>query len=268
MSGADFSKKAVDRAVIRQTAQHPSVLYPAGAAVVGGLAALSIGPSLAILGVAAAGGLLAAGGWAVNQFFRRDKLASRYVQAMREKMMAEHSQAVEKLEHGLNEINSKPGMAQLRRAREKFDSFRTVLGSKMNPDEITFGRYLGIAEQVYFAVLDNLERVINVSRSSRAIDVDYTRKRRDELVNMNDRDSAEDVELHTLTERLELAGKQQKNIKDWLASNEQAMTQLDNAAMQLAAIETQRGRSSVNLETSMAELQRLANNAILYDRSN
>lgn len=268
MSGADFSKKAVDRAVLRQTAQHPSVLYPAGAAVVGGLAALSVGPSLAVVGVAAAGGLLAVGGWAINQFFRRDKLAGRYVQAMREKMLSEHSQAVEKLEHGLREISSKAGLAQLRRAREKFESFRTVLGSKMNPDEITFGRYLGIAEQVYFAVLDNLERVINVSRSSRAIDVEYTRKRRDELVALSERDSAEEIELQTLTERLELAGTQHRNMKDWLAANEQAMTQLDNAAMQLAAIETQRGRSSVNLETSMAELQRLANNAILYDRSN
>ena len=44
------------------------------------------------------------------------------------------------------------------------------------------------------------------------------------------------------------------------------MTQLDTTAMTLAAVETRRGLATVDLETAMGELQRLAATTALYDR--
>lgn len=261
----DFSKKAVSRAVLKQTTQHPTVLYPAGAAIIGGIAMAAIGPSIVALGAAIGGGVLALGSWAVNHLARRDSFATAYVAAMRDKMMNEHTEAMGQLKGHLTEVGSETGLAQLRRVKEKFDSFKTVLSSKMEPNELTFGRYLGIAEQVYFSVLDNLARVVSVSRSAAAIDIEYTRARHGQLNAMESRDKAEETEMNTLARRLELANEQGQRIKDWLAMNEEAMTQLDHTAMELAAIETKRGLASLNLETAMAELQRLAASAENYD---
>ncbi len=264
----DFSEKAISKAVTRATSQHPSVLYPAGAAVVGGLAAVALGPSLAALGVLIGGGALAAAGWAFNRILRRDYFANRYVRKLREATLAEHAQAMEDLERDLTEIESREGLSQLRRAREKFNAFCAVLNRKLKPEELTHSRYLGIAEQVYFAVLDNLKRIAGVTRSAAAIDVDYTRGRIDELKAGKNLSAAREQELNSLKRRLALADEQTEKIHDWLADNEDAMTQLDHTAMALAATETKRGLAEVNLETAMAELARLAGQAQQYDRDN
>jgi hypothetical protein len=265
---ADFSKKAISRAVLRQTTQHPSVLYPAGAAIIGGLAAIALGPSLATLGALAAGGAMAFGGLAINQWLRRDYFANKYVTALREKLLSQHAQAMKALEKGLTEIDNKPGQAQLRRVREKFESFKAVLNDKLDPNELTHSRYLGIAEQVYFAVLDNLSRIVSVSRSGGAIDVDYTRQRLQELSDIQQPGHAEQQEITTLEQRLALSEQQQARVKEWLAANELAMTQLDTTAMTLASTETTQGLAKVDLETAMSELQRLASTTALYDRDN
>ncbi len=262
----DFSEKAISKAVVRATSQHPSVLYPAGAAVVGGLAAVALGPSLAALGVLIGGGCLAAAGWAFNQLLRRDHFANRYVKKLREATLADHARAMEDLERDLAAIDSDAGLNQLRRAREKFSAFSEVLNRKLKPSELTHGRYLGIAEQVYFAVLDNLKRVAGVSRSAAAIDEDFIRQRLSELGRAENLSKAQQQELESLKRRLSLAEEQTEKIDAWLAANEDAMTQLDQTAMALAATETKRGLAKVNLETAMAELQRLAGQAHAYDR--
>jgi hypothetical protein len=265
---ADFSRKAISRAVLKQTTQHPSVLYPAGAAIIGGLAAVAMGPGVVVLGAIIGGGAIALGGWAINQVMRRDYFANRYVTQLREQLLNRHQVEMANIQQGLTELGNDIGLAQLRRVQEKFDAFKIVLSSKLQETELTHGRYLGIAEQVYFAVLDNLSRVVGVSRSMAAIDVDYTVKRLRELEALESRDSAEQLELDTQVDRMKLAEEQNARIKNWLAANEHAMTQLDHAAMTLAAIETTRGLAKVDLETSMAEMQRLAKATALYDRDN
>ena len=262
----DFSEKAISRAVLRQTSQHPAVLYPAGVGVVGGLAVLALGPSLLGLGALAAGGALALGGWAVNQWLRRDHFASRYVKALRERLADEHTEVLQALESGLTEIASKPGLLQLRRVQEKFEAFGNVLRSKLKPGELTYSRYLGIAEQVYFAVLDNLDRIVNVSRGIAAIDLNYTGERLAELEALQRPAEAESRELESLRQRVALAKQQRGQIKDWLAANELAMTQLDHTAMTLAGTDTMRGLARLDLETAMTELQRLAAATALYER--
>ena len=101
-----------------------------------------------------------------------------------------------------------------------------------------------------------------------AIDVDYTVKRLRELEALESRDAAEQSELDSQRDRMKLAEEQHARIKNWLAANEHAMTQLDHAAMTLAAIETTRGLAKVDLETAMLEMQRLAKTTALYDRDN
>ncbi|MEM9300514.1 MAG: hypothetical protein AAGE01_00300 [Pseudomonadota bacterium] len=263
----DFSPKAINRAVLKESTQHPTVLYPAGAAVIGGLAAIALGPGLVALGAMAAGGVIATSGLLINRFARRDFFASRYVRKLREQALNRHSELLEFLKKGLKQIDSELGYRQLQRVQEKFDAYQEVLGGKFKPHTLTYSRYLGIAEQVYFAVLDNLNRIVGVSRSIAAIDVEYSRRRIAELEAGAVESDAARNELATLRQRLELDVEQRARIEDWLAANEVAMTQLDTTAMTLATVETTQGLAKVNLETAMDELQRLAANTAAYDRA-
>src|SRR5712672_1780597 len=78
----DFSPRAVSRAVFSETLQRPHVLYPTAIGILGGVAALLLGPSTLFIAPAIAGAALGVGGWAYEYVFKREEHARSYVQSM------------------------------------------------------------------------------------------------------------------------------------------------------------------------------------------
>src|SRR5438309_1501739 len=67
----DFSKRAIDWAVLSSSLQHPAVIYPAAAGVLGGLGAALLTASPALITGAAIGGGVALVSLGVNCLLRR-----------------------------------------------------------------------------------------------------------------------------------------------------------------------------------------------------
>src|SRR5438477_12494898 len=81
---ADFSPRAVSRAVLHETLQKPYVLYPTAVGLLGGLAALVLSPTMLFVAPAAIGLSLGLGGWALDYTLRRDQHAADYLKRLHE----------------------------------------------------------------------------------------------------------------------------------------------------------------------------------------
>jgi hypothetical protein len=261
--GDRFSKRAVSRAVLKATAQRPYVLYPAAIGILGGAAALALGPSLAFVIPAVLGAVVGAGGWALDYALRRERYANDYLHAMQEVLESRRAEAVAALERDLAEVGSEEGAGQLERLEEKYRTFETLLARKLQREEITFGRYLGIAEQVFLSALDNLGRIVDTRRSIQAIDHRYVEHRMKELRRGPD-SAARREEIASLEARLSLREEQLEKVATWLARNESAMTTIDLTMGSIAEMDTTRGHASMDMESAMQELSRLAGRAQSY----
>ena len=270
---SDFSQSAIQKAVTRKTLEHPVVIYPAVMSVLGGFSLALFGVSPWLIGAAAGGFGLAFVSWLVNFSLRRDSFASDYVRALHQRIEKQSQEKKEHLIKALNDVASVQGERQFKRFSEKFSAFQSMLAKKLNPGEITYGRYLGMAEQVYLGAIDNLQSIVDALKAMQVIDIRYIQKRIVELDGLKkDADELrakglEDInasEYKALSKRSELYHTQKQKVDKLLAQNEEALTQLDITIAAVAELRTNDKAATMDLETAMSELQKLASRAHKY----
>lgn len=264
---ADFSPKAVARAVLKDTVTKPYVLYPAAVGILGGMAALLLSPAAVFVIPAAIGGTIGAGAWAVNYLFRRDKMSRDYLERLHHKLASRAKETAAQLRQELGELGHQAGQEQLQRFASKFAACEDLLRRKLNPNEMTFGRYLGMNEQVFLAGLDNLREISEALRSVSTIDEGRARKRLLELKAQGAGRPAQQQEALALQGRIALLDKQRNKIENWLAENELAMTQMDQAMAAIADMDTALDQAQLDMQPAMQELRVLLERAHNYARS-
>ena len=264
MSSIDFSQSAVKKAVVRNTVEHPVVLYPTVLSALGAFSMLLFGLNPLLVSLAAGGFGIAFLSWLINYGIRRDTFANAYVKKLYEQMEEQRQSRIRHLKEALVDVSSKEGKSQFIRLSEKFSIFETILGKKLNPNELTYGRYLGMAEQVYLGAVDNLQQVATTLKAVEVIDAGYIRKRLEELKNRDLSTAEIKSEMNTLNERLMLFDKQHKKVQTLLSQNEEAMTKIDVTIAAITDMRTEDDTATIDIETAMNELQRLANRAQDY----
>ena len=261
---SELSPESIRRAVLSASLQHPSVVYPATLGVLGGLGAFMLAGSPVVLAATAAAGgvaLIAAG---VNYFLRHDRIAGSYVEALRSRMAAERQARIADLETDLKEVRSQEGAMQLERFVEKIETFQSILTEKLSPSELTFARFSAIAEAVFLAGVDNLRAIHLSLKALAAIDQPYIRNR----VGMLEKKLGEDKpgdELTGLREQLAQAEKLLARVKTRLGENELALAELDRATGAIGDMRTESSRASLDMESAMAELARIAQRSKDYN---
>ncbi len=251
----DVSPKAVRKAVVGAASQRPLTIYPAVVAMLGGAFALLVDANIFSLGALAIGSGITAINWGWEFFARGGKHATHFIQQCREEIAQRRRAALQDVESSLREIHSAQGLKQLELFKSKYANFVAVLERKLESNELTFHRYLTIAEQVYLGGLDNLENAALAMKSVSAIDVDHVQK---ELQRLHDQHTdAAKKQVEQLRTRMHLKESQSLRASALLLENEQALTQLDHVAAKISAIQTRQGRAQVDLDDAMLELQRL-----------
>lgn len=156
------------------------------------------------------------------------------------------------------------GSTQIRLLQDKLSSLTEILQRQLDSGEITYSRYLGMAQEVFGAAIDNLHEVDVVLRSVSTIDVNYIRDRLLELDRGGQKSSHHEREYQALQERTALLEDQTKRVAELMAQNESAMTVIDRTAAAMAGTRTGQGMSKLDAETAMAELEQLAKRAGKY----
>lgn len=201
---------------------------------------------------------LAALAWLINFFARKNALSVKYLNELRLRLQKQREQRIKNIATDLQELDYEAGAVQLGNLKAKYDSFVAVIEEKFQPGEITFGRYLGIAEQIYLAGIDNLLEATVALKSVRSIDRAYVEKQLKHLDENGVENDAADYEV--LHERLRLLDEASEYVDRLLIENEKAMTQMVETSARLAKVKTSRSEANMELDQAMTELSYLAEN--------
>ncbi|SMF57309.1 hypothetical protein [Pseudobacteriovorax antillogorgiicola] len=272
MESPDFSKQSTDKAVLAETLQHPLTLGFATIGIFGGAASalFSLGTLPALVGVG--GASLAALSWIVNYMFRKEIFAARHIQKLQTMLDEHRRETVRKIETQLKELEGEPGLTtycqqgaeQFHRSKQRYENLAQILRSKLSTSELTYSRYLGTAEQVYMAVLDNLLQVVHSLQSIKPIDSVYMNERLKILNEIEPKTDADLKEVNTLEDRKNLRDQQIELINQILTNNEEAMTMLDRTAASIALMRAGVSQTEQGLDDAMKDLEDLAKRTTRY----
>lgn len=254
----DLSPQAIHKAVQATAIQSPLTVYPAGAALLGGVYALAIYPSTLALSVMGIGLTAGMGSWLYKAVINHNATANNYVQAYRTDLETRRQKAIENLNSEFKQVDLPEASAQLELFKTKYDNFVKILDKKLVPGELTYNRYLSIAEQVFLGGLDNLESAALAMHSISAINI----PRINELLEREENTE----KIAEYRARLTMHTDQMDRIQGILVENEKALTQLDHVSTKIASINTNQGRAQVALEDAMSELSHLIQRANTYSK--
>lgn len=270
---SDYLPAAIQKAVVQAGLKHPVTIYSIAlgisAGVVGGLFDISM-----LLG-AAIGLTLLGPTWAVVQvFFRHEAIGSRYLESLHRRQKQYEIHLIGTIETGLRSCitvdglarSAKTGIAQLKSIRIKLDNIKELLGIKLRPNEITYGRFFGAAEQVSLSVLDNLNAVASILKSATSIDLTYIHERLGELEEKSQSGPEDADQRQSLQARLDLWNSQIKTIDRLMTSNEAAMTEMERISAAVAKWPQDRKFSDSDIESAIDQLHALASQAHDYEK--
>lgn len=259
----------VKRAVLSKSIQHPLTLYPTAVGVLGVLALGLFGPSAAVVGAIGAGFGLGLGSWATHYFLRGDRLASEHLREAHEVLEQRKRELLSGLAARLKEAKRHPGVAdyvsqaveQLNMIQQRFETFRSLLGDKIRPEEISYGRFFVVGEQVFLAVLDGLHSIAARLHSISTIDPRYIDQRLKALNRLKTLAPADHEEAATLKAREDLRERQLHRINELLTFNESAITEFDRVNTTVAELRGASSHTRTDIESATQELQVLVDRA-------
>jgi multidrug efflux pump subunit AcrA (membrane-fusion protein) len=254
-STKDITAKDIKKAVVSASLQRPLTLYPATIGLLGGFYAFMFGANPFALGAMVAGGTVTLANWVYEYFAKGDNHANQFVMRFRKELERRRTEALEHLEDELTDIHNDQAASQVKLFKSKYDNFHAILDRKLEMTELTYNRYLSIAEQVFLNGLDNLENAAIALKSISTIDEDRILNDIAKLTQENS--SSSQHRTNELQTRLALRNEQLRRVNELLAINETALTQLDQVAAKIANIDTKQNRAHVDMEDAMDELRRL-----------
>jgi len=266
----DFSSASIAKEVRKRILWNGTSSVAIPLAILGGLAFAVLEPSLLLLILAGGGIAAGSGSWLAN-WLRKDTFASEHIRKLREQMTAERDAKRQRLTKELTAYSeaamagadyAKQGVQQFAIAQKGFDVLQEILAEKLSPQELFFGRFLGTAEQLHLAILDNIREIASLLKSVGVIDADYIEDRLKKLSRLEKEGKftkADEEEREALGASLGIREEQFEKINVLLTRNEEALTALDRTRAEVAQMRTSAsGEATMDLETARAELERLA----------
>lgn len=151
--------------------------------------------------------------------------------------------------------------AQADRLYTRYARALDVLATKFDRREVTYERSRGMVADVCRAAVDTLGGMASLAGGIVEIDADYVRRR---LSREGHRLTVEEREA--LQGRLLLVDDTERRLRDLTARNEAALTVLDQAAVAVARLETDRPQASVTADLALQDLRRFIERAEQYER--
>ncbi|MBF0314729.1 MAG: hypothetical protein HQK50_17010 [Oligoflexia bacterium] len=260
-------RKNSAKVVLQESLQHPLTLFPTAAGILGGVGSALFGVTALSASLAIAGITIGLGSLLLNYFYRGDYFISRHLKALQVQADRQMQLLSERLKQSLNQREltteasqfAKQALTQLELLQKKYQGLKTLLERKLNPQELTFGRFLMSADQVHHAILDNLDMIADKLAGLASIDQRYSETRIREIKQQRSMDAADEEELKTLQAREELRVAHMEKINVLLTYNEQALTALDKSSAAITEMKGKSGRSPVDLTFATQELESIAN---------
>lgn len=149
-------------------------------------------------------------------------------------------------------------LKQLLRVIDKFEKFKNILDVKLEEEELTYKKFMSVTEEVYYNILDNLQKIMDIYSSIEDIDPGYIEYRIEKLEKKEDLDRETGEELKALKERRNMLFNELSAIEKYISINEKAMTDIDYMKIKLARLNISKGQARREFELSLADLRKTA----------
>jgi len=254
----DFEEQAIIKALNKSIMDNWLVGASIGAIPVGILTAILLGTGV---GIPIIGGALLVGGgtWAWKRFFKGDRFFDKYRDHLRQLLDEDTERRRNELQQSLEAYGNKHACEQLEQFQTKIKVFMEILDMKFpDKNQLTYNRYYTIAQEVFLSGIDNLNEVLLIHKTLDAIDLDYIERSLQRL-DKQEQNAATKREQSSLLQSKQQYQNQQQDIKNLMAQNEEALSKLDEAIVQVQDIKrSTNNESQFDMETSMEQLHRIA----------
>ena len=262
----DFEEEAIIQALNKSIMDNWFVGATIGAIPVGILTAILLGTGV---GVPIIGGaiLLGGGTWAWKRFINGDRFFEQYRNHLRQLLDEDTERRRSELQQSLDAYGNKHACEQLEQFRNKIKVFIEILNVKFpDKNQLTYNRYYTIAQEVFLSGIDNLKEVLLIHKTLDAIDMDYIERSLQRLEQRGN-DTTAKRELNSLLQSKQQYLDQQQDIKDLMAQNEEALSKLDEAIVQVQEIKrSEINESQLDMEASIEQLHRMAQQTYKFSR--
>ncbi|WP_136254095.1 cobyrinic acid a,c-diamide synthase [Onishia niordana] len=162
----------------------------------------------------------------------------------------------------LLEVDRQDHAPQADRLYSRYCHVIGVLGSRFEVGELAYERARGLVTQVCLGAIDNLTAMAHQASGISGVDAAYVRRRL-----TRDADQLTIEERIALKRRLALVEDTEHQLRQLAARNEAALTALDDAAVAVARLRTDKPQASLAADQACAELKRFVEGAERYDRN-
>ena len=183
-SAEDFTSRAVYRAVLTDTLQHPATILPAAMSAVGGLYLGVIGLDPMAFAITFGSALVATGAWIVNYFLRGETLAEKHVEELREQRRQVREQVREQerqsrlgeaegLAAEWQALGHAEGTQQARELGEAYGQLEAYLKQRITQDKgqaLSVQRLAVLAEDTYNEGMAILRKALDLCRALSQMD--------------------------------------------------------------------------------------------------
>jgi hypothetical protein len=256
----DFTSRAIQRAVLRNTLQHPATILPGALATVAALwsVAIDLSPAslLAVLGF----GFVSAAAWVINYVGRGDTLAEQHIQKLRALRADYECREVEELALACQRAGFSAGTKEtqeLTAAYHKLHQFLVV--QQAGQGNASGERFRVLAEETYRHGVAILHRALNLFQALQGVEVDTLEQERQAWIRQREQEGvseslARNIEAHT--KRLDRYHRREEELQTLIAQLNELETALATAYLEIVDLVGQEASAGLFESGAAAHLER------------
>jgi hypothetical protein len=256
----DFTPRAVQRAVLRTTLQHPATILPAALATVAALwsVAIDLSPAslIAMLGL----GFVSAGAWVINYVGRGDKLVEQHIQELRALRVEYDRREVEGLALACRDAGFIAGAKEAQELTEAYQQLHDFLAAQ-GAGEVSASaeRFRVLAEETYRHGIAILQRALNLFQALQNVDVGTLERERQAWVGQRAQEGPSDsldrnIEAHT--KRVDRYRRREEELHALVAQLNELETALESAYLEVIDLVGQAAHGGLFESGAAAHLER------------
>lgn len=263
----DFTPRAVHRAVLQETLQHPTTILPGALATVAALwsAAIDLSPAslIAMLGLS----FVSAAAWVVNYVGRGETFTEQHLQRLRTLRADYERREVEALVLDCERAGFREGAKEARELTAVYQKlYLFLLQQQDDRADVSRERFRVLAEDTYRHGVSLLGKGLTLFQALRNIDVETLQRERDSWIKQQQQGASESLERNVVahTKRLERYHGRVEELHTLVAHLNELETALETAYLEVidlvgpeATVNMLESGAASRLETAIAAAHRV-----------
>jgi cell division protein FtsB len=234
----DFTPRAVQRAVLQGTLQHPATIVPAALAAVAALWSVAIDLSPASLMATLGFSFISAAAWVINYVGRGDKLVERHIQKLRALRDDYERREIDDLALACREAGFTAGAKEAQEITNAYQKLHQFLVEQRAGHGNASGeRFRVLAEETYRHGVTILRRALNLFQALQRVDVDALEQERQGWIRQREQEgTAESLErnIGAHTKRLDRYRQREEELRALIAQLNELEMALETAHLEVS----------------------------------